>query len=167
MRFLVVVATAALVALAGCSSSDSATDEPNQSDSGNLADLAITIFDGEKPNDDNKKSPKPTPSASYTLTCEPIGGDHPSSDNACAFLAGAAAAGTDPFAPVPDNSACTRIYGGPQTATVTGTWQGQDIDAQFNLQGGCEIDRWQTAAPVLGEPSGEFPTASDPITTPQ
>ena len=163
MRFLVAVAAAALVGLAGCSNSD----EPSQSSSGNTADLKITIFDGEKPNDDNTKSPKPTPSASYTLTCEPTGGDHPSPESACAFLAEAAAAGTNPFAPVPENSACTRIYGGPQTATVAGTWQGQDIDAQFNLQGGCEIDRWQAAAPVLGDPSGEFPTASDSTTTPQ
>ena len=166
MRFLVVAATAALVGLAGCSSSDSASDA-NQSGSGNTADLTITIFDGEKPNDDNKKSPKPTPSVSYTLTCEPTGGDHPSPDSACAFLAAAAAAGTNPFAPVPENSACTRIYGGPQTATVTGTWQGEDVDAQFNLQGGCEIDRWQTAAPVLGDPYDGFDAPTSPSATPK
>ena len=88
MRFLVIVAAAALVGLVGCSSSDSDSGEPSQSD--NTADLTITIFDGEKPNDDSKKSPKPTPSASYTLTCEPTGGDHPEPDSACAFLADAA-----------------------------------------------------------------------------
>ena len=166
MRFLVVAATAALVGLAGCSSSDSASDA-NQSGSGNTADLAITIFDGEKPNEDNKKSPKPTPSASYTLTCEPTGGDHPAPASACAFLADATTAGTDPFAPVPENTACTRIYGGPQTATVTGTWQAQDVDAQFNLQGGCEIDRWRNAAPVVGDPYDGFDVPTGPSATPK
>jgi len=165
MRFLVIVAAAALVGLVGCSSSDSDSGEPSQSD--NTADLTITIFDGEKPNDDSKKSPKPTPSASYTLTCEPTGGDHPEPDSACAFLADAATAGTDPFAPVPENTACTRIYGGPQTATVTGTWQGQDVDAQFNLQGGWEIDRWRNAAPVVGDPDDGFKAPTSPSATPK
>ena len=165
MRFLVIVAAAALVGLVGCSSSDSDSGEPSQSD--NTADLTITIFDGEKPNNDSKKPPKPTPSASYTLTCEPTGGDHPEPDSACAFLADAATAGTDPFAPVPANTACTRIYGGPQTATVTGTWQGQDVDAQFNLQGGCEIDRWRNAAPVVGDPYDGFEAPTSPSATPK
>ena len=44
------------------------------------------------------------------------------------------------------------IYGGPQTATVSGTWRDQTVNAQYNMQGGCEIDRWRKAAPLIGDP---------------
>ena len=47
-----------------------------------------------------------------------------------------------------------RIYGGPQTATVSGTWSDQTVNSQYNMQGGCEIDRWRKAAPLIGDPEG-------------
>jgi hypothetical protein len=39
--------------------------------------------------------------------------------------------------------------GGPQTAHITGTWQGQRVDATFRRTDGCEISRWRTMEPVL------------------
>ncbi len=74
-----------------------------------------------------------------TLTCDPTGGDHPNGDAACAGLAAAEAS---VFEPVPTDQACTKIYGGPQTATITGILQGVEIDASFSRADGCEIDRW-------------------------
>jgi hypothetical protein len=53
------------------------------------------------------------------------------------------------LAPVPENSACTLLYGGPQEATVVGTLNGKAVDASFNRSGGCEIDRWDRHAVLL------------------
>ena len=53
------------------------------------------------------------------------------------------------FEPVPGDTACTEQYGGPETATVTGTLRGETIDANFSRVNGCEISRWQEAAPLL------------------
>jgi hypothetical protein len=50
---------------------------------------------------------------------------------------------------VPGNQPCTMIYGGPQTARVTGRLNGRRIDARLNRTDGCEVERWQQAAPVL------------------
>jgi hypothetical protein len=56
------------------------------------------------------------------------------------------------FAPVPDDVACTAIYGGPATATVTGRLRGRRVDARFDLRSGCEIARWGRLAWLLGAP---------------
>jgi hypothetical protein len=87
----------------------------------------------------------------WTLTCDPAGGTHPDTEAACATLAE-----LDPevFEPVPADAACTMIHGGPQTATVTGQWNGEPVEAQFSRENGCEIDRWDQAAPVLGSEGG-------------
>ncbi len=82
----------------------------------------------------------------YTLGCDPPGGDHPDPEAACAALAAA----RRPFAPVPKDLQCTQIYGGPQTATIAGTWRGEQVSASFDRTDGCEIARWDALAPVLG-----------------
>lgn len=84
------------------------------------------------------------------LTCNPPGGSHPDPAAACSFLDAAAAAGRDPFAPVPDDAVCTQEYRGPATATVAGTWNGAQVAATFTLTNGCEIARWTVAEPLLG-----------------
>lgn len=91
----------------------------------------------------------------WELTCSADGvvaGDHPDAQNACT----AVAAAKDPWAPVPKDVVCTMIYGGPQTATVKGTWDGVEVDAAFNRTDGCEIARWDRIAPLLqpGTPAG-------------
>ena len=84
-----------------------------------------------------------------TLSCHPTGGDHPRADEACQRLDAVEKDGTDPFAkPAPDEI-CTFIYGGPQTATVVGTWKGANVDAKFSRSNGCEIARWNAIEPVL------------------
>ncbi|WP_374999793.1 SSI family serine proteinase inhibitor [Aeromicrobium sp. CTD01-1L150] len=74
-----------------------------------------------------------------TLTCDPVGGDHPRARAACDALA---TAGPDVFEPVPVDQACTMIYGGPQQATIVGTLDGEDVDASFSRENGCEMARW-------------------------
>ena len=60
----------------------------------------------------------------------------------------------DPFAPVPSDAMCTEIYGGPQTATVTGTLRGEPVNARFSRTDGCQIARWDKHAALLVEAGG-------------
>ena len=53
------------------------------------------------------------------------------------------------FAPVNKRQVCTDIFGGPETATVEGTLRGEVVSAKFSRQNGCEIARWNLAAPLL------------------
>jgi hypothetical protein len=55
----------------------------------------------------------------------------------------------DVFEPTPRGTACTQQFGGPETATVTGTFDGRQIDAEYSRANGCEIARWEKAAPLL------------------
>jgi hypothetical protein len=55
------------------------------------------------------------------------------------------------LAPTPADTACTQIYGGPETATIKGTLNGEPVDAKFSRSDGCEIKRWETASPLLDE----------------
>lgn len=88
----------------------------------------------------------------WTLTCEPVGGDHPDAAAACAAIA--AAGGAAAFAPTPRDVACTEQWGGPQTATVTGTVGGETINAKFDRRNGCEISRWDGLEPLFGPDAG-------------
>lgn len=76
---------------------------------------------------------------------EPDGGDHPHPREALDALA----ATPDPFAPVPPGTIATTIYGGPQTATVVGTYRGRPVDATFCRTDGAQIHRWTQVAPLL------------------
>ncbi|HEU4674407.1 MAG TPA: SSI family serine proteinase inhibitor [Motilibacteraceae bacterium] len=91
------------------------------------------------------------PPTTWTLTCDPPGGTHPAPGRACAALAAAA---PDPFAEVPAGTLCSQIYGGPQTATVTGTWRGRPVQARFSRTDGCQTARWDRLAPLFspGQP---------------
>jgi hypothetical protein len=93
-----------------------------------------------------------------TLTCDPAGGNAPDAAQACASLDKVAAAkGGDPFAPTPKDQMCTQIFGGPQTATIKGTWKGKKVDATFGRKNGCETKRWNDLAALFG-PLAHTPT---------
>lgn len=86
----------------------------------------------------------------YRLVCDPPGGDHPDPAAACRSLTEM----KEPFAPVPPDTMCTEIYGGPQTATVTGTFRGEPVDAEFSRTDGCQIARWDQHAVLLVDAGG-------------
>ena len=65
---------------------------------------------------------------------------------ACAAAADLRAADLEP---VPGDMACTEQFGGPETATVTGTLRDREVDARFSRENGCEIARWDKVAPLL------------------
>ncbi|GAA2486330.1 SSI family serine proteinase inhibitor [Streptomyces gobitricini] len=96
-------------------------------------------------------SGNPMADGTFELKCglRTAEGNHPRVQGACDRLDELAEEGRDPFAPVPKDQMCTQQHGGDATAHVTGTWQGQDIDAHFKRTNGCEISRWDALKPVL------------------
>jgi hypothetical protein len=74
------------------------------------------------------------------VTCP--GGDADACDAIAALPA-------DPAAPVPPQTACTEIYGGPDTLALQGRINGEPVDARLNRGNGCEIDRFERFTPLL------------------
>jgi hypothetical protein len=133
MRALATACCLAALALAGCGSDD---EEQPAGPSAALADLTVTVDrDG-----DGGAAPEET-----RVECAAEG-----DSEACRAVA---ALDAEDFEPVPRRTACTQQFGGPQTAAVKGTLRGEAVDARFSRTNGCEISRWQTAAPLL-EASG-------------
>jgi hypothetical protein len=85
----------------------------------------------------------------YELACHPAGGTHPDVRAACDRLDALGG----PVGPATYGQLCTMIYGGPQTATVVGTWRGAPVDERYDRANGCETARWNDMAPVLPAPA--------------
>jgi hypothetical protein len=117
---------------------------------------------GEESGDDGSAPGTPAPVTQLTVRVDPDG-DGPqrakqariSCDREPAGRGSpcAAAATLRPadFEPTPGDVACTELFGGPQTATISGTLAGEQVDARFSRQNGCEIARWDKVAALLGE----------------
>src|SRR3954447_21888771 len=116
---------------AGCGS-----DEPSPASSGHsdLADLTVTV---------DRNGDKGTPAEKLQLTCKA-----PTDSDVCGAAAGVSAAD---LAPTPDGTACTQVFGGPETATIKGTIRGDAVDASFSRRNGCEIERWAKVEPLLSQ----------------
>jgi hypothetical protein len=82
----------------------------------------------------------------WHLTCPPASGNHPTPAKACAVLA---SRGRTALPAVPADRMCTQQFGGPQTAHITGTWQGKAVNARLSRTNGCEIARWQALVGLL------------------
>jgi hypothetical protein len=76
------------------------------------------------------------PTRTWTLRCDPPGGTLPRARTACTRLS------PDALRPLPPDTICTQIYGGPQTARVHGRFGGRPVDVRFSRTNGCEIHRW-------------------------
>ncbi|MFI7483841.1 SSI family serine proteinase inhibitor [Kocuria sp. M1R5S2] len=83
---------------------------------------------------------------------------HPDAEAACADVL---SLGADFFTAERDpDLACTQQYGGPQTARVTGTVDGEPVDTGFSRTDGCEIARWDAAQSLLGPGGVDLPPES-------
>lgn len=78
------------------------------------------------------------PTRTWTLRCNPPGGSLPRAAAACERLSAEA------LQPIPPDTICTQIYGGPQTARVRGRLEGRPVDARFGRSNGCEIHSWNS-----------------------
>ncbi len=83
-----------------------------------------------------------------TLSCHPTGGSLPNAQAACDRLDALGG----PLGPVPHDQMCTELYGGPQSARITGTWHGRHVDDSYTRNDGCQAARWQRMEPVLPAP---------------
>ena len=90
-----------------------------------------------------------TPAQTWRLDCSGGDSSHPDAEAACATLD----ALEDPFAPLPEHMVCTEQYGGPQEASLGGSWQGSKVDLQVLRRNGCEIAQWDSLVPLLPAPS--------------
>jgi hypothetical protein len=79
------------------------------------------------------------PAVSETISCEPSS----SCNEAAEQLT------PEDFEPVSPQAACTKIYGGPDTATISGTLGGEPVETELNRNGGCEIERFARFEPLL------------------
>jgi hypothetical protein len=129
MRLALVLVALALVA-GGCGEDDEEAAAP--SPSGSLAELTVTV-DKDGTGDSKARTTK--------VRCDAAG------DSAvCGALS---AVKPDAFEPTPGDVACTQQYGGPETATVKGSLNGEPVDARFTRTDGCEISRWQQVQRLL------------------
>jgi hypothetical protein len=131
MRFFVALILCAAV-IAGCGEDDEQPASPTSEPAAALADLEVTYnADGEGGQDFEPVAVK-CDSAEDSETCAKIAEVEPKA-----------------FEPTPGNVACTQQYGGPEIVTVTGTFRGEEVNATFSRQNGCEIARFRDAAPIL------------------
>lgn len=81
------------------------------------------------------------------LTCT---GDPEADPEACTALARQIAEEEieDPFEEVAKGAVCTEMSYGPQTAVITGTWEGEKVDTRLNREDSCEEARWQRLTPL-------------------
>jgi hypothetical protein len=138
VRRPVVLLFASLSLLAGCASSggSAAGGGISQADD----DLLVHVDRGDG-----------SPAEDWTLSClGAVQGTHPDVEAACAHLAGL----QDPFAPPGDDVACTEQFGGPQTAHVSGRWNGEPVDLDLARSDGCLIAQWDRLGPLLPVPVG-------------
>ena len=123
MRLAAVVLAA--LAAAGCAGRSSSNGADSTSPTADLQ-ISISIRGSE------------APTKMWTLRCPDASGTFPAPAQACRKLGEV----KDPFAPVPKGTACTQIYGGPEIADVSGTYNGEAVDTQFSRGNGCDIERW-------------------------
>lgn len=143
MRTPLVLLPLAVLLLAGCGADRTSpaaaptsvagdAGEPGNEQPGDQLEITYDAGDGSDPQ-------------TWELTCSPPSGTHPDPEGACADLAAA----DRPFAEPDPDLMCTEQYGGPQTARVTGTWDGQPVEASFDRVDGCAISRWDSLGRLL------------------
>ncbi|CAB4693592.1 MAG: hypothetical protein F2718_01245 [Actinobacteria bacterium] len=91
-----------------------------------------------------------SPKVTWTLNCKPNSGTFPGVAVACKKLTSLKV----PFAKPPADQMCSEIYGGDQTAVITGTWLGKKVSRKFSRVNGCEIDTWESFYPILPRVQG-------------
>ena len=117
--------------------------------------LACLLFAGCGGGEDGEdRASAPTTELTVRVWPEGRGGPVRERTVECPGAAVCGALSVKRLAPVPLDMACTRIYGGPGVARVTGTLRGERVDERFSLADGCQIARWERNRDLLGPPQG-------------
>lgn len=135
-----------LLGLAACG--DPPAEQPSDGDTGEqpATALDVTIDNGET-------------QTSFRVVCDDaprFEGDAGARDAKAACDAVAAAKDRLLALSDPDREPefCTEIYGGPDKAAITGTVDGEPVDAEVARNNGCGISDWDSLEPLLGKPTG-------------
>ena len=102
-------------------------------------ELVITVRDGSGT------------STQWRLSCDPPGGTHPDPALACRVLE---QNGASALPAVRKDRMCSQVYGGPETATITGSWHGRPVFSTLSRVNGCETGRWNALVGLLPRPGG-------------
>lgn len=89
--------------------------------------------------------PAPAASSSTSSSADSLTGPAKAARDSCDQLRRL----SGPVGPVPAGQMCSMIYGGAQTAQVTGVWHGAPVREKYSRTNGCEVARWNRMAPVL------------------
>lgn len=117
-------AVCAALAVGGCGSDD------DEGEPGSRATELTVILDADGPGGEAERT--------ETVSCEP--------GSQCTEIEGISPAD---FAPIPPGAICTEIFGGPETATIEGSLDGEAVNAELSRANGCEIDRFDRFTPLL------------------
>ncbi|WP_299036349.1 hypothetical protein [uncultured Pseudokineococcus sp.] len=85
----------------------------------------------------------------YDLACEGAQASGTAPDPAGACSAVAAAGGVEAFAVPSGDVQCTQVFGGSQTAVVSGTVEDEPVSADLARADGCDIARWDALVPLV------------------
>jgi len=131
VRAAVALAALLVLVLTGCGGGDS-----DDVGADAAIDLTVTVWPNGESGD----------STTWTLRCEPTGGDHPGPDAACAALTAVA----DPFGTVPPPKHCAETPGGAEdVAVIEGEYRGRAVRSRFSRANACVSPRWDRIAPVF------------------
>lgn len=138
----VAMALAVALALGGCGDEDEPAAQQSTTPPSQAIELTVVYDDGS-----GRKT-------TGTLTCrgadrraEGALEDRASAAELCAQARGV----SDVLTSKPDKTrACSQIYGGPETARVTGTIGAEKVDRRFSRTNGCEIADYTRVAGLLG-----------------
>jgi hypothetical protein len=128
---ILIAAAAALTAGAATGGGAAAMGVPRPTPVERLMDSRLTV---------TYAAAQDAPARTYALDCAPAG-----SDPACERLVEIGG----PVRAVPAEQMCSMIYGGPQTARVTGWWRGRAVAEDYRRTNGCEVARWERMIPAL------------------
>ena len=117
------------LALASCGEDEREAASP---DGEPVAELVVSV-------DPDGRGPEPPKKTRFSCST-------PRESTVCAE---ASALEPSDVAPVDPATACTQLFGGPETARLLGRVRSRAVDARFSRSNGCEIERWDNVAALL------------------
>lgn len=131
-----------LFVISACSSNPSANNADQDATSDGNRTVAVTV---------EVTDPDAGIVGSRNVVCFGTnGGSHSDPEGACEVLK---TVDMDVFSPVSGDTSCTEQFESSLTGNIRGKIAGKDVDADFSLNNGCEIDRWHALDGVWFEPN--------------
>ena len=121
-RFAALALAAAALLGAGCGADD---EDDGGGDAAAASELTVVL---------DPDGPGGMPERNAQVSCEEAG-----DAASCPELEGITLAD---FEPLPPATACTEIYGGPDLVTISGTLDGEPVEAELTRADGCQIERF-------------------------